>query len=63
MQLRSKKLIGSDINVPSKKGDVNECVKLLGYFVKSIMIRDEVAKSHYVSNFLKPLQLGDTKPQ
>jgi hypothetical protein len=64
LQLKDKKLLGyNEMNLPSKKSDNDASVQVLNNFLTSILSREEVATSHYVNNFLQPLQLGDTKPK
>lgn len=63
-KLKEKKLLGyNEANLPSKKSDNEASVQALNGFLTGILSREEVATSHYMNNFLQPLQLGDIKPK
>jgi len=53
----------NEMSLPSKKSDNDASVQVLNGFLTTILTREEVATSHYVNNFLQPLQLGDIKPK
>jgi hypothetical protein len=66
MQLKEKKLlssIGLKAILPPKKPDAKQSMQALNNYLTTLLSRTEVATSHYIGNFLQPVQLGDSKPQ